>query len=236
MSAKRKWNDLKKIIETKGSLFSHLEPRHVDENTAKTSSSMNESLTYKKSFITSLIGPSIYDGFYLSNPEILKTQAIESFRKEFQKGVGKNYLLLGNVGVGKTFAILCLMAELSPSRTHKRILASDFATLVHAHDAASLARLQRVQVLFLDELGSEPMMEGKLSNFQKSNFVSALEQLIDYRHLHNLKTFIASNHTAESFKVAYGDRICSRLSDKSMPSQRCVIYELEGKDLRKHVD
>ena len=76
-------------------------------------------------------------------------------------------------------------------------------------------------LLLIDDLGTEPMM--------RNITVEYLFTLLNERAAAKRHTVVATNLTPAQLKERYGERVASRLLDRSL----CAAVQLKGKDLRK---
>ena len=139
----------------------------------------------------------------------------------------RNLLLTGAGGLGKTFLLNCIF---------ERVTARGFAAVrVTAFRMFEAMRQQHVgnderydgftslieaPLLLIDDLGTEPMMRNITLEY--------LFTLLNERIAGNRHTVVATNLTPAQLKERYGERVASRLLDRS----RCCMIRLEGKDLR----
>ena len=82
-------------------------------------------------------------------------------------------------------------------------------------------QLLSVPLLLIDDLGSEPMM--------RNITVEYLFTLLNERMAARRHTVIATNLSPLQLQQTYGERVSSRLLDRT----RCAVIKLEGKDLRR---
>ena len=82
-------------------------------------------------------------------------------------------------------------------------------------------QLLSVPLLLIDDLGSEPMM--------RNITVEYLFTLLNERMAARRHTVIATNLSPLQLQEIYGERVSSRLLDRT----RCATMRLEGKDLRR---
>ena len=80
--------------------------------------------------------------------------------------------------------------------------------------------LIEVPLLLIDDLGTEPMMRNITLEYL---FTLLNERIAAKRH-----TVIATNLTPAQLKERYGERVASRLLDRSI----CAPVQFKGKDLR----
>ena len=82
------------------------------------------------------------------------------------------------------------------------------------------AALIDAPLLLIDDLGTEPMMRNITVEYL---FTLLNERIASKRH-----TVVATNLTPVQLKERYGERVSSRLLDRT----RCRAVQLKGKDLR----
>ena len=152
----------------------------------------------------------------------------EEYADTFPKTVLSNLVISGGTGVGKTFLLNCIY-ERVVSRGQSAIRVTAFRMFEamrrqHFTDGSGevdFEQLLRVPLLLIDDLGSEPMMR----NITKEYLFTLLnERMAARRHI-----VIATNLSEEDIMRVYGERVGSRLLDRS----RCAVMRLEGKDLRR---
>ncbi len=142
----------------------------------------------------------------------------------------RSILLSGNVGVGKT-ALLAAIANdliargntvcyLSAFEFHELILARHTGKL--QRDSALYDSLFTADLLMLDDLGTEPIYRNVTLEY--------LLHIVERRIADAKPIVVSTNLTPESFCARYGERIYSRLANKSYA---VVTPYLEGDDLRK---
>ena len=152
----------------------------------------------------------------------------EEYADTFPKTVLPNLVISGGTGIGKTFLLNCIY-ERVVSRGQSAIRVTAFRMFEamrrqHFSDGSGevdFEQLLRVPLLLIDDLGSEPMMR----NITKEYLFTLLnERMAARRHI-----VIATNLSEEDIMRVYGERVGSRLLDRS----RCAVMRLEGKDLRR---
>ena len=139
----------------------------------------------------------------------------------------RNILLTGEGGLGKTFLLNCVF---------ERVIARGFSAVrITAFRMFEAMRQQHVgndpmyegfsalidvPLLLIDDLGAEPMM--------RNITVEYLFTLLNERMAAKRHTVVATNLTPAQLKERYGERVASRLLDRSA----CAAVQLKGKDLR----
>ena len=155
-------------------------------------------------------------------------RACEDYADSFPNTRFQNLLLTGSGGLGKTFLLNCIYERvISRGESAVRVTAFRmFEAMRRQHFAdgsgeVDFEQLLRVPLLLIDDLGSEPMMR----NITKEYLFTLLnERMAARRHI-----VIATNLSEEDVMRVYGERVGSRLLDRS----RCAVMRLEGKDLRR---
>lgn len=156
---------------------------------------------------------------------MLVRRACEDYADSYPKTRFQNLLLTGAGGLGKTFLLNCIFARVvdrgfgavritafrlfeAMRRQHFGNGDDDFNQLVEA------------PLLLIDDLGTEPMM--------RNITVEYLFTLMNERNAAGRHTVIATNLSPVQLRETYGERVSSRLLDRS----HCAAMMLEGKDLR----
>ena len=149
------------------------------------------------------------------------------YADSFPKCPRNNLLMTGEGGTGKTFLLNCVFERVtSRGFSAVRITAFRmFETMRQQHlgqDAGyrGFTDLIEAPLLLIDDLGAEPMM--------RNITVEYLFTLLNERQAAKRHTVIATNLSPAKLRERYGERVSSRLLDKSawMP------LRFEGKDLR----
>ena len=122
-------------------------------------------------------------------------------------------VLLGPCGCGKTHLLLAIGNELLGRKEPVPVVYANAPDLLdwlkatfHGNGAGDtyderFQMLRTVDVLLLDDLGAESPTPWAMEK---------LYQLLDYRHLNELPTVIASNLTLEEFPRRVASRLCDR--------------------------
>ncbi len=139
-----------------------------------------------------------------------------------------NVLLTGKTGTGKTHLLAC-MANSLLSTGHEAVLLTAYSLnqqllQVHlstlAERAEYLDNINDIDVLIIDDLGTE----NKYNNVTTEYLFGIINQrMIDKKH-----TFLSTNLNLREIQEKYGDRIFSRLADKSIT----LTAELTAHDKR----
>ena len=136
----------------------------------------------------------------------------------------RNMLLTGKSGLGKTF-LLHAVAERLIERNVNVLIISAYKLLelvrkAYFSNEESAGELAEIDVLMIDDLGSEPLMQNVT--------VEQLFNLLNERLNGGLSTIISTNLTMEELQGRYTERIASRLRDRN----HWKVITLEGKDIR----
>ena len=139
----------------------------------------------------------------------------------------RNLLLTGEGGLGKTFLLNCVFERVT-ARGFSAVRITAFRLFEamrrqHFGEAAEgegFNDLLRAPLLLIDDLGTEPMM--------RNITVEYLFTLLNERMAARRHTVIATNLSPLTLKERYGERVMSRILDKSF----CVPMLFKGKDLR----
>lgn len=140
----------------------------------------------------------------------------------------RNILLIGDPGTGKTFVLACIYNEMInrdinamyTTAFNLNQLFLNYHTSFSSEKGETLNALLSADLLVIDDLGSEPIFK----NVSKEYFFN----LINDRNLNQKHTLFSSNLNLDQLLNQYGDRIMSRLTDKSCTT----IIEMKGKDIR----
>ena len=141
--------------------------------------------------------------------------------REWAKSPSWCLLLLGGVGCGKSTACGAHVFEVAKTEHEAPIWARAVeASRMSAfgEDAERRFRLWReAELLVLDDLGTELMT---------ATWQQALDDILDFRYQHSLRTMMPTNLSAEEFKKRYGERIADRIRHEG------TIRELAGPSMR----
>ena len=150
----------------------------------------------------------------------------EKYADSFPNTDFRNILLTGSGGLGKTFLLNCVWARvLARRKTAVRLTAFRmFEIMRRAHMDPSASgefdMLIETPLLLIDDLGSEPMM--------RNITIEYLFSLLNERMAAGRHTFVATNLDPLQLQQHYGERVASRLLDRSC----CAAMRLTGSDLR----
>ena len=152
----------------------------------------------------------------------------EEYADRFPDTGFRNILLTGAGGLGKTFLLNSIFERVvSRGGSAVRITAFRmFEAMRQQHvgndgDYDGFAALIEAPLLLIDDLGTEPMMRNITVEYL---FTLLNERIAAKRH-----TVVATNLTPVQIKERYGERVASRLLDRTI----CRTIQLKGKDLRK---
>ena len=157
----------------------------------------------------------------------LVRRACEDYADSYPKTRFQNIVLTGAGGLGKTFLLNCIFERVvARGFSAVRITAFRlFEAMRRQHFGSSegdmdFNQLVEAPMLLIDDLGTEPMM--------RNITVEYLFTLLNERNAAGRHTVIATNLSPVQIRETYGERVSSRLLDRS----RCAAMMLEGKDLR----
>ena len=151
----------------------------------------------------------------------------EEYADSFPDTKRLNIVLIGSGGLGKTFLLNCVY-ERAVSRGIPAVRVSAFhlfEAMRRQHFANSaeereFAELVEAPLLLIDDLGTEPMM--------RNITVEYLFMLLNERMAAKRHTVIATNLSPLQLQERYGDRVMSRIVDRSLSA----AIRLEGRDVR----
>lgn len=158
----------------------------------------------------------------------LVRQTCEDYANAFPQTRFLNLLLTGAGGLGKTYLLNCIYGRvIGRGFPDVRITAFRmFQCMRDQHFSSADAELNFEQListplLLIDDLGSEPML--------RNVTVEYLFTLLNERMAAGRHTVVATNLSPLQVQETYGERVASRLLDRS----RCATIKLSGKDLRR---
>lgn len=161
--------------------------------------------------------------------EMLKIYKImQDFCSRFPNLNKKNIILSGGTGTGKTFLLECVSAELIRKGHYVYyITAFNLSNQLLQYHMSNVADknaiinpLLECDCLIIDDLGAEPI--------RKNITIEYLLTIISERTINGKSTLISTNLAPQDIMDKYGERIYSRLMDKS----NCVLIKFNGNDLR----
>ena len=151
----------------------------------------------------------------------------EDYANQFPESSFRNLLLTGAGGLGKTFLLNCNYARvMDRGLSAVRITAFRMFEAMRQQHVGNddqfdgFTSLIDAPLLLIDDLGTEPMM--------RNITVEYLFTLLNERAAARRHTVVATNLTPVQLQERYGERVSSRLLDRSA----CGAILLKGKDLR----
>lgn len=155
-------------------------------------------------------------------------RSCETYADQFPQTSCENIVLSGLGGTGKTFLLNCIY-ERVVRRGFGAVRVTSFKMFemmrkqhfANSPEDCEFDRLLSAPLLLIDDLGSEPMMRNITVEYL---FILLNERIAARKH-----TVITTNLLPEQIKERYGERISSRMFDKS----RTYAVNLTGKDLRR---
>ena len=154
-------------------------------------------------------------------------RACEDYADRFPDTKHLNLVLTGSGGLGKTFLLNCIYERVA-SRGFPAVRVTAFRMfeamrrqhMANTPDEREFAELIAAPLLLIDDLGTEPMM--------RNITVEYLFTLLNERTAARCHTVIATNLSPVQLKETYGERVASRILDRSL----CATMRLTGRDLR----
>lgn len=189
---------------------------------------INRLLFEKSGFCHTLASFSSVDFSIFDNSE--KMQTLYTAMQKWCKDSSRYSLILlcGQTGVGKTYLTECMANELiennnvvyfsSAFSVNQDLL--KFHTTFDTTKSEYLSNLLEPDYLFIDDLGTEPIL--------KNVTVEGLYNIIATRLEKNKKTVISTNLDLAEIEKRYGERIFSRIVNK----RTSLCFSLENSDLR----
>ena len=161
--------------------------------------------------------------------QMLSTRKMcEEYADQFPNTSCRNILITGAGGLGKTFLLNSIFERVT-SRGFSAVRITAFRMFEamrqqhfgNEESSGGFSALIEAPLLLIDDLGTEPMMRNITVEYL---FTLLNERIASKRH-----TVVATNLTPVQIKERYGERVASRLLDRSL----CRAIQLKGKDLRK---
>lgn len=155
-------------------------------------------------------------------------ELLTRFAEKFPN-VNKTLITLsGTTGIGKTFALECATSEVLKKGYTANFLTAfqmnsqflKYHTCFDANKQSYLNIVLEPDLLVIDDLGTEPMLNNVTKEY--------LYLTISERMLKSKPTLISTNLDGHQILARYGERIFSRLFDKT----KGILVRLEGNDLR----
>jgi DNA replication protein DnaC len=183
---------------------------------------------YSSSGISEKAGFDRFDESLFKDPEQLKrtrraAEICAQYAQTLEIGGARGLLLMGETGLGKTFLMDSIGREaIKQGRTVKKYTAYNLidAALRSVRQREQGPDLTDVELLMIDDLGTEPMIPGVT--------IETLFAAINERQFAGKATIIATNLSKNELFTQYGERIFSRL----FASREYAALTLKGKDLR----
>lgn len=152
----------------------------------------------------------------------------EDYANDFPATRYRNLLLTGAGGLGKTFLLNCIFERVT-ARGHSAVRITSFRMFEamrqqhvgNDENFSGFSSLIEAPLLLIDDLGTEPMM--------RNITVEYLFTLLNERAAAKRHTVIATNLNPVQLQERYGERVASRILDRTC----CAPVLLKGKDLRK---
>lgn len=138
----------------------------------------------------------------------------------------RTLLMFGSSGLGKTYLLRCIHARAREMGVPTLCITANqlirtARKAMFSRDQEDLDALYETELLLIDDLGTEPMIEGVT--------VEQLFNLINERQNDRLCTVLSTNLTLNEIKARYTERIFSRLYD----TQGCLKLHFLGRDVRQ---
>ena len=165
-------------------------------------------------------------GYSQRDVALLHKKAAMEYADAFPNAKASDLLLLGGSGVGKTF-LLHAIAHRVLERGYSVLCVGAYKVIELArrahfqNDPAEMESLMDVDLLLIDDLGTEPMMENIT--------IPYLYNLINTRQQSGKHTVITTNLQKDEIKSRYTERIASRL----LNSRQCHVMAFVGEDVRR---
>ena len=150
----------------------------------------------------------------------------ETWAESYPKAGTRDMLLMGQSGLGKTF-LMHAMAKRLVERGYHVLMLSAFRFLEIARkayfgrEADELEDVMNADVLFIDDMGIEPLMENIT--------IPQWYNLLNERQTRGRSTVISTNLMEEDLRKRYTERIASRLLDP----RQCKLIQFIGDDVRR---
>ena len=160
--------------------------------------------------------------------ETIKTKLID-WADKYPNIKRQNIIIRGTTGVGKTFLTECLANYLISkgfsvcylTAFEMNNLMQKYHTTFDSSKNAILSPLIHSEFLFIDDLGTEPILKNVTLNY--------LYLIISEREKLKKPMVITTNLTPDTLMHRYEERIYSRLSNNNI----CAKFHITGEDLRR---
>ena len=183
--------------------------------------------------VSSLNDFSVYDENIAKNEEQRETlkklkDILLRYADKFGSTKLLNIIICGKTGVGKTFALECVANEIMKKGFSCYFFSAfginnqfvKYHTCFDANKQSYLDILLDPDLLIIDDLGSEPVLKNVTREY--------LYLILEERMLKHKSTMISTNLNQSEIIDRYGERIFSRLFNKS----KSYIFKINGDDLR----
>ena len=154
---------------------------------------------------------------------------LENFADRYPDTRWHNIMLMGAGGLGKSFLLNCVYERVSSrgfpvmrTTAYRMFDAMRRRHVGEVEDAEGFTALLETPFLLVDDLGTEPIM--------RNITVEYLFLLVNERKESGKFTMFTTNLNGERTQERYGERVFSRLFDRS----DTLTMRLEGKDLRQY--
>lgn len=167
---------------------------------------------------------------YYENKEEIKNRVahLKAFTHRMDKMVGENFILIGDVGRGKThLALACANAILDDGGTVLYYSVSDFLEEIrmlrydedHMSPKEVFSRFLAPDLLIIDDLGAE----AKVSDFS----LTQLTLIINERNQHHKSWIVTTNYSLGELERRYDARLLDRLLENTR-----IITMSSGESIR----
>lgn len=137
---------------------------------------------------------------------------LQNWCEKFPEVKKFNVNLIGSAGSGKTFMLECVANELMQKGFNvcfkTAFELNELARLYHIGKAFDLTDCINADILFIDDLGTEPNLRNITNEY--------LYNLINTRQINHRPTFISTNLSLDNILSKYDERIFSRLTNKAL--------------------
>ena len=173
---------------------------------------LNKTLSIKSSSISKFKSFKDINTLIMSEADTKALEILKSWCEKYPNITKININIMGASGSGKTFLMECMANELVNSGcviTFKTAFElNELARLYHMGKSYEFADLLKTDVLFIDDLGTEPVIKNVTKEY--------LYNLINVRQMNSLPTIISTNLSDKDILLRYDERIFSRLANKNL--------------------